>query len=89
MLSWYDQDRRYLPWRYAPGTSASPYHVWISEIMLQQTGVSTVIPYFEKFIKKWPTVESLAKANIEEILIHWQGLGYYSRAKIYTDAQNH
>lgn len=81
LLNWYDQNRRHLPWRYAPGKEANPYYVWISEIMLQQTGVSTVIPYFEKFIKNWPTLESLAQANIEEILVCWQGLGYYSRAQ--------
>lgn len=76
LLSWYDQQKRILPWRDNP----DPYHVWISEIMLQQTRVETVIPYFERFISEVPTVRDLA--NLDEDVLHklWEGLGYYSRA---------
>ena len=81
LLDWYDRERRDLPWRYAPGTEADPYRVWLSEIMLQQTTVKTVIPYFERFLKLWPTVEGLAAADEEEILQAWSGLGYYTRAR--------
>lgn len=70
------QGRHNLPWQYQ-----SPYHVWLSEIMLQQTQVKTVIPYYEKFIKRFPSVEILAQAPLEIVLQHWAGLGYYSRAK--------
>jgi A/G-specific adenine glycosylase len=81
LLEWYDRERRDLPWRYAPGAAADPYRVWLSEIMLQQTTVKTVIPYFEKFLKLWPTVADLAAADEEEVLQAWAGLGYYSRAR--------
>ena len=74
---WYQLQRRILPWRENP----SVYRVWISEIMLQQTQVITVIPYFEKFMNAFPTVESLAHAEQEKVLIFWAGLGYYSRAR--------
>jgi A/G-specific adenine glycosylase len=80
LLSWYDAHHRKLPWRASPGQTANPYHVWLSEIMLQQTTVPTVIPYFERFIKMWPTIQALATASIDDILLAWQGLGYYSRA---------
>ena len=63
LLDWYDRERRDLPWRYAPGVEADPYRVWLSEIMLQQTTVKTVIPYFEKFLALWPTVVDLAEAD--------------------------
>ncbi len=65
LLEWYDRERRDLPWRYAPGTAADPYRVWLSEIMLQQTTVKTVIPYFDKFLALWPTVGDLAAAEEE------------------------
>lgn len=81
LLAWYDRERRDLPWRYAPGTEADPYRVWLSEIMLQQTTVKTVIPYFEKFLARWPSIEDLAAADEEEVLQAWAGLGYYSRAR--------
>ena len=81
LLYWYDRERRDLPWRYAPGEAADPYRVWLSEIMLQQTTVKTVIPYFEKFVAIWPTVADLAAADEEEVLQAWAGLGYYSRAR--------
>lgn len=81
LLDWYDRERRDLPWRYAPGTPADPYRVWLSEIMLQQTTVKTVIPYFLKFTAAWPTVADLAAADEESVLQAWAGLGYYSRAR--------
>lgn len=81
LLEWYDQNHRKLPWRYAPGMLPNPYHVLLSEIMLQQTTVATVLNYFPKFIKKWPTIEDLARAELDEVYHLWQGLGYYSRAK--------
>ena len=64
MLAWYDCHRRHLPWRAAPGERAEPYHVWLSEIMLQQTTVVTVKPYFEAFLARWPTVGDLAAAPL-------------------------
>jgi A/G-specific adenine glycosylase len=81
LLAWYDRERRELPWRYAPGVKADPYRVWLSEIMLQQTTVKVVIPYFERFIARWPTVAALAAASEDEVLEYWAGLGYYSRAR--------
>jgi A/G-specific adenine glycosylase len=81
MLSWYDAHARSLPWRVRPGILANPYHVWLSEIMLQQTTVAAVIPYFQKFVEKWPTVHDLAKAAREEVMTQWAGLGYYARAR--------
>ena len=81
LLDWYDRERRDLPWRYGPGEAADPYRVWLSEIMLQQTTVRTVIPYFEKFTTLWPTVGDLAKVDEEAVLQAWAGLGYYSRAR--------
>lgn len=81
LLDWYDREARVLPWRYRPGETADPYRVWLSEIMLQQTTVKAVIPYFEKFTKRWPTVGRLAKADLDDVLAAWAGLGYYSRAR--------
>ncbi len=81
LLSWYDRHRRVLPWRPAKGGRADPYAVWLSEIMLQQTGVKTVGPYFEKFLARWPDVTALGEASLDEILRMWAGLGYYSRAR--------
>ncbi len=81
LLAWYDRSRRDLPWRYGPGVPADPYRVWLSEIMLQQTTVKAVIPYFEAFLKRWPTVMALAAAPREDVLAAWAGLGYYSRAR--------
>lgn len=82
--SWFRKEARILPWRQPISSSSKlrdPYRVWVSEIMLQQTQVVTVIPYFEKWMQKWPTLESLAKANQEDVLAAWAGLGYYSRAR--------
>jgi A/G-specific adenine glycosylase len=81
LLSWYDRERRDLPWRSPPGGSADPYTVWLSEIMLQQTTVSTVVPYFRSFTGRWPRVEDLAAAALDDVLRLWQGLGYYARAR--------
>lgn len=78
VLNWFDQHgRKHLPWQ----QNISPYRVWISEIMLQQTQVTTVIPYFEKFMHSFPNVQALAEAHEDEVLHHWSGLGYYSRAR--------
>ena len=81
LLAWYDRHRRRLPWRPLPGERADPYAVWLSEIMLQQTGVKTVGPYFEKFMSRWPDVAALARATLDDVLRMWAGLGYYSRAR--------
>jgi len=81
VLGWYDRHRRDLPWRAAPGERADPYQVWLSEIMLQQTLVKAVIPYFEKFLAYWPTVTELAHAKRDAVLSAWAGLGYYARAR--------
>src|SRR5215218_2196242 len=81
LLAWYDRHRRKLPWRALPGEVADPYRVWLSEIMLQQTGVKSVAPYFEKFVARWPSVNDLGRASLEDVLRMWAGLGYYSRAR--------
>jgi len=81
LLAWYDRHRRDLPWRARPGERPEPYRVWLSEIMLQQTTVAAVKPYFRAFLERWPTVEDLARAPIEDVLHAWQGLGYYARAR--------
>jgi A/G-specific adenine glycosylase len=78
VLQWFDQHgRKNLPWQ----RDATPYRVWVSEIMLQQTQVTTVIPYFEKFLKSFPDVQALASASQDQVLAHWSGLGYYARAR--------
>ncbi|OLL54027.1 A/G-specific adenine glycosylase [Bartonella henselae] len=86
LLSWYDQKHRHLPWRITPkeqmqGIRPDPYRVWLSEIMLQQTTVEAVKPYFKKFLQLWPDLSSLAKASQDDIMKAWAGLGYYSRAR--------
>jgi A/G-specific adenine glycosylase len=81
LLAWYDRHRRRLPWRAPAGERADAYRVWLSEIMLQQTGVKTVAPYFEKFVARWPDVAALAAASLDDVLRMWAGLGYYSRAR--------
>ncbi len=81
LLAWYEAERRDLPWRYGPRKAADPYKVWLSEIMLQQTTVKAVVPYFQKFVARWPTIMALAAAPLEEVLQQWAGLGYYSRAR--------
>lgn len=81
LLTWYDRHRRALPWRALPGHRPDPYHVWLSEIMLQQTTVATVKSYFETFCARWPTVADLAAADLDSVLQAWAGLGYYARAR--------
>jgi A/G-specific adenine glycosylase len=81
LLAWYDRHRRDLPWRAPAGVRPDPYRVWLSEIMLQQTTVVTVAPYFDRFVARWPTVSLLAAASLDEVLHQWQGLGYYARAR--------
>ena len=81
LLAWYDRHRRDLPWRASPGAPADPYKVWLSEIMLQQTTVTAVKPYFLGFRARWPNVGLLAEASGEEVMRAWAGLGYYSRAR--------
>jgi A/G-specific adenine glycosylase len=85
LLAWFEQHgRRDLPWQIEP----TPYRVWVSEIMLQQTQVKTVIPYFERFVARFPDVATLARASLDEVLHHWSGLGYYARARhLHTTAQ--
>lgn len=81
LLDWYDKNRRSFPWRASGGDEADPYRVWLSEIMLQQTGTATVAPYFIRFTTRWPSVHALASAPIDEVLREWAGLGYYARAR--------
>lgn len=81
LLGWYDVNRRVLPWRALPGKRTDAYAVWLSEIMLQQTTVATVGAYFVDFMARWPTVSDLARASLDEVLVAWQGLGYYARAR--------
>jgi A/G-specific adenine glycosylase len=81
LLAWYDRHRRTLPWRAQPGEASDPYRVWLSEIMLQQTTVKAVGPYFEKFIARGPRVGDLGAASLDDVLRAWAGLGYYSRAR--------
>ena len=77
LLRWYDRNRRDLPWRDEP----DPYRVWVSEVMLQQTQVTTVVPYYERFLRRFPTIGDLAVAPLDDVLKAWEGLGYYARAR--------
>ena len=77
LLKWFDTEQREMPWR----DSGDPYPIWVSEIMLQQTQVKTVIPYFERWMTRFPTLKKLARAREETVLKLWEGLGYYSRAR--------
>lgn len=81
LLAWYDRHRRQLPWRALPGETSDPYRVWLSEIMLQQTTVKAVGPYFQKFTQRWPDVTALGATSLDDVLRMWAGLGYYSRAR--------
>ena len=81
LIAWYDVHRRVLPWRMTCGEAPDPYAVWLSEIMLQQTTVTTVRAYYGNFLAKWPQVGDLASASLDDVLHAWQGLGYYSRAR--------
>jgi len=77
LLAWFDQHRRDLPWR----RTSDPYKIWLSEVMLQQTRVETVLPFYSRFLERFPTVDDLARAEVEEVLALWSGLGYYRRAR--------
>ena len=81
LLAWYDRHRRVLPWRARKGERTEPYRVWLSEIMLQQTTVKAVAPYYARFVARWPAVEALAAADLDDVLRAWAGLGYYARAR--------
>lgn len=81
LLSWYNTSYRVLAWRHVGGKTQDPYPIWVSEIMLQQTTVATVGPYFDRFMRRWPTVDALASSPLDAVLTEWQGLGYYHRAK--------
>lgn len=81
LLAWYDRHARVLPWRARRGEKSDPYRVWLSEIMLQQTTVKAVAPYFARFLARWPTVEALSEASLDDVLRAWAGLGYYARAR--------
>ena len=81
LLAWYAENRRDLPWRASPGQEPDPYRVWLSEVMLQQTRVDTVLPYYARWLARFPTLRSLADAPLDDVLKAWEGLGYYSRAR--------
>ncbi len=81
LLEWYQKNGRDLPWRVKGGAHFDAYAVWISEVMLQQTTVKTVLEYFDRWMKRFPTLETLAQSDIQDVLLMWQGLGYYTRAK--------
>jgi A/G-specific adenine glycosylase len=81
VLAWYAAHRRDLPWRAAPGEAPDPYRVWLSEVMLQQTRVETVRPYYRRWLERFPTLQALAAAPLDDVLKAWEGLGYYSRAR--------
>ena len=87
IIHWYEINKRDLPWR--KSTNQNFYKIWISEVMLQQTVVKTVIPYYKKFIKRWPNLKSFYDASLEEILLHWEGLGYYQRARNLYEAKEY
>lgn len=91
LLAWYDRERRDLPWRATPGQTGRPdfYRVWLSETMLQQTRVEAVVPYYNRFLARFPDVESLARASEPDVLTAWSGLGYYSRARNLHRAAKH
>jgi A/G-specific adenine glycosylase len=77
LLSWWDKGHSHWPWR----DSRDPYKIWVAEVMLQQTQIATVLPYYQRWIERFPTVKSLARASLDEVLKLWEGLGYYSRAR--------
>jgi A/G-specific adenine glycosylase len=81
LLNWYDKKQRNLPWRYSAHEKGNDYHTLLSEFLLQQTQVNTVISYFLRFVSRWPTLSDLANSSLDEVLQEWQGLGYYSRAR--------
>ena len=79
LLAWYARGHRAMPWR---NKTATPYHIWLAEVMLQQTTVAAVVPYYQRFLARFPTLQSLAEAPLDDVLHHWQGLGYYRRAHL-------
>jgi len=81
LLAWYDAHRRELPWRARAGEAPDPYRVWLSEIMLQQTTVATVKERYAAFLARWPAIDDLARAPLDDVLAQWAGLGYYARAR--------
>src|SRR3954453_11434247 len=85
LLAWYDKPRHKLPWR----ETSDPYAIWISEVMLQQTRVAAVIPYYHRFLERFPNIQTLAEANEPDLLHCWSGLGYYSRARNLQLAARH
>ncbi|AET66562.1 A/G-specific adenine glycosylase [Desulfosporosinus orientis DSM 765] len=85
LLNWYNASHRDLPWR----KTGNPYAIWVSEVMLQQTQVKTVIPYYERFLQRFPSVNELAAADLEDVLMVWSGLGYYSRARRLWEGANY
>jgi len=86
LLAWYRANRRDLPWRAGEGEAADPYRVWLSEVMLQQTRVETVVRYYERWLERFPTLAALADAPLDDVLKAWEGLGYYSRARNFHSA---
>jgi len=86
LLAWYREHRRDLPWRAGEGEAADPYRVWLSEVMLQQTRVETVVRYYERWLERFPTLAALADAPLDDVLKAWEGLGYYSRARNFHSA---
>ncbi len=80
-LRWWDQNRRDLAWRAAPGEAPDPYRVWLSEVLLQQTTAQAATPYYQTFLAKWPGVDDLAAASTDAVISAFAGLGYYSRAR--------
>ena len=84
IITWYNANKRDLPWR----NTQNPYYIWLSEIILQQTRVAQGQPYYERFVEKYPTLKDLANAPTDDVLRLWQGLGYYSRARICTKLLN-
>ena len=92
LLKWFDEHKRDLPWRathHSDTHTRNPYHVWLAEIMLQQTQVATVIPYFQRWLHRFPTLQTLAAAPLDDVLKQWEGLGYYSRARNFHKAAQH
>ncbi|SUM33936.1 A G-specific DNA glycosylase [Staphylococcus gallinarum] len=79
LVTWFDENQREMPWR----ETSNPYYIWLSEVMLQQTQVKTVIDYYLRFTKRFPTIEDLSNAHEDDVLKYWEGLGYYSRARIF------
>ena len=82
IVTWFEKNQREMPWR----ETTNPYYIWLSEVMLQQTQVKTVIDYYNKFIHRFPTVKALSEAEEDEVLKYWEGLGYYSRARNFHTA---